>query len=198
MSSGLGASFNIRSFGSNCSATATAAITSARSCFNIRSFGSNCSASPPASTTTSILSFNIRSFGSNCSACETRSSSRPNFRVSISALSDRIAQPTAAPPGRRLCWRFNIRSFGSNCSALSQRGQRRGGAMFQYPLFRIELLSSFITQTLQLKLEVSISALSDRIAQQRACFISTVASSVSISALSDRIAQPSRRRTWIG
>ena len=69
---------------------------------------------------------------------------------------------------------------------------------FQYPLFRIELLSSFITQTLQLKLEVSISALSDRIAQQRACFISTVASSVSISALSDRIAQPSRRRTWIG
>ena len=40
--------------------------------FNIRSFGSNCSAlSPAAVALMEFTSFNIRSFGSNCSACNT-------------------------------------------------------------------------------------------------------------------------------
>ena len=133
--------------------------------------------------------------------------------VSISALSDRIAQPAAAA----------ILFAGEyvSISALSDRiaqpggglaGQRRG-AKFQYPLFRIELLSeriagqtfdsacfnirSFGSNCSAMAVEnhstgtrVSISALSDRIAQPFAAGNGTVhPSTVSISALSDRIAQ---------
>ena len=113
----------------------------------------------------SILGFNIRSFGSNCSALPQMAWSRRRQPVSISALSDRIAQPglfqicTFAAP----C--FNIRSFGSNCSARAWWTCATQSLMFQYPLFRIELLS--VRQILHFRKQfaVSISALSDRIAQ---------------------------------
>ena len=82
---------------------------------------------------------------------------------------------------------------------------------FQYPLFRIELLSivagqshfpnGFVSDRIaQRRLltvpvracGVSISALSDRIAQQVAATLKNIEDHVSISALSDRIAQ----RRW--
>ena len=84
--------------------------------FNIRSFGSNCSAWIRSRVAGKYSSFNIRSFGSNCSA------------VSKNGLMD-------------LVWGFNIRSFGSNCSARKACEPRRTNPQFQYPLFRIELLS---------------------------------------------------------
>ena len=162
----------------------------------------------------SILGFNIRSFGSNCSALPQMAWSRRRQPVSISALSDRIAQPglfqicTFAAP----C--FNIRSFGSNCSARAWWTCATQSLMFQYPLFRIELLS--VRQILHFRKQfaVSISALSDRIAQPIASAVinhriskfqyplfriellskifiltSIACIVVSISALSDRIAQ---------
>ena len=88
-----------------------------------------------------------------------------NHSVSISALSDRIAQRRGALPdqwawtgfnirsfgsncsasGVPVAWagkdRFNIRSFGSNCSARWYACSWRIRFLFQYPLFRIELLS---------------------------------------------------------
>ena len=64
--------------------------------------------------------------------------------VSISALSDRIAQPLAPSP------------------------DLIGTLQFQYPLFRIELLSNTALSTTAFAWKVSISALSDRIAQRDA------------------------------
>ena len=60
---------------------------------------------------------------------------------------------------------------------------------FQYPLFRIELLSIVAGQSHFPNGFVSISALSDRIAQRRLLTVPVRACGVSISALSDRIAQ---------
>ena len=86
--------------------------------------------------------------------------------VSISALSDRIAQR----PRLRASWRtrpsFNIRSFGSNCSAACRRAHHSAPPTFQYPLFRIELLSDGWFYPSVALSDVSISALSDRIAQR--------------------------------
>ena len=185
-------------------------------------------------------SFNIRSFGSNCSAKWLRSFghdtqvsisalsdriaqhrrgswSRFENSVSISALSDRIAQQNidAIEIPRTSC--FNIRSFGSNCSAIWRRRVSLAGCVFQYPLFRIELLSPYSARCSAPPIQVSISALSDRIAQQysrratkrlaivfqyplfRIELLSTAqdiagwdGNIVSISALSDRIAQQGR------
>ena len=120
----------------------------------------------------------------------------PMVSVSISALSDRIAQRMEQGVA-------DIRSV-----------------MFQYPLFRIELLSEErefhkgypddvsisalsdrIAQPDELRKlwqveQVSISALSDRIAQRSFSAMAASASLVSISALSDRIAQPLGGRTF--
>ena len=88
-----------------------------------------------------------------------------NVGVSISALSDRIAQ---------------LLDIGTPQPEVD---------LFQYPLFRIELLSSYCAGHRRLKASVSISALSDRIAQQRRIPQEATDHPVSISALSDRIAQ---------
>ena len=134
--------FNIRSFGSNCSAIFASAGRLGRLMFqyplfriellspdwNSLSFGSG-------------WGFNIRSFGSNCSA----------------------ALFPALPTGR---WCFNIRSFGSNCSATPLYRRPRSPGKFQYPLFRIELLSGMPRAAPMTCPTVSISALSDRIAQR--------------------------------
>ena len=108
--------------------------------FNIRSFGSNCSAFCNECLLCLSACFNIRSFGSNCSAASRITVTLWPFAVSISALSDRIAQQAGAIPDRK---RF----------------------AFQYPLFRIELLSLSATIKREASEPVSISALSDRIAQ---------------------------------
>ena len=63
--------------------------------------------------------FNIRSFGSNCSAIYDSIAGWITVTVSISALSDRIAQQAYQQPVAWHTDRFNIRSFGSNCSANS-------------------------------------------------------------------------------
>ena len=110
-------------------------------------------------------------------------------KVSISALSDRIAQRDINSAIRSRIQCFNIRSFGSNCSAYATSIAHIYKRRFQYPLFRIELLSAHSLPRLGVAIYVSISALSDRIAQhqrqRRACRLMRV----SISALSDRIAQ---------
>ena len=84
---------------------------------------------------------------------------------------------------------FNIRSFGSNCSAINRVVDRWLVPVFQYPLFRIELLSWSPPQQTQRCRHVSISALSDRIAQPLGSPCRSPYAQVSISALSDRIAQ---------
>ena len=137
--------------------------------------------------------------------------------VSISALSDRIAQPAKAKANPTSSPSFNIRSFGSNCSASSGALQAPVVVLFQYPLFRIELLSALTGGRLVVIDDVSISALSDRIAQRdvgrriidgivefqyplfriellsKIFILTSIACIVvSISALSDRIAQQSR------
>ena len=61
---------------------------------------------------------------------------------------------------------------------------------FQYPLFRIELLSRGHRCSAAHDRGVSISALSDRIAQPKIAKTNRTGYNVSISALSDRIAQP--------
>ena len=85
--------------------------------------------------------------------------------VSISALSDRIAQLRMASIVLGHMLRFNIRSFGSNCSAGLPTERGAQVHPFQYPLFRIELLSGKRSRRPRCAMRVSISALSDRIAQ---------------------------------
>ena len=108
--------------------------------------------------------------------------------VSISALSDRIAQLLSDSSRGKRSGSFNIRSFGSNCSAWLGIQKRRRGK-FQYPLFRIELLSPLLSVPPAPRQSVSISALSDRIAQLKMSILRFLCATVSISALSDRIAQ---------
>ena len=71
----------------------------------------------------------------------------PHQAVSISALSDRIAQRRSRSVAPALCC-FNIRSFGSNCSAQSALWPASTMVRFQYPLFRIELLSNPVPRRL--------------------------------------------------
>ena len=139
--------------------------------FNIRSFGSNCSALIVLRLERTRQGFNIRSFGSNCSAA----------LASASVFAS-------------VC--FNIRSFGSNCSAMKAAKDFGASFVFQYPLFRIELLSKLAVGLVLSIAQVSISALSDRIAQLAPGVPPVIAVTVSISALSDRIAQRMARLTW--
>jgi len=64
--------------------------------------------------------------------------------VSISALSDRCAQLRHALQDDRAIGRFNIRSFGSLCSATERCRDRTDVLPFQYPLFRIVVLSAWL------------------------------------------------------
>ena len=114
-------SFNIRSFGSNCSAFLLGLAGLPTCQFQYPLFRIELlSVSGDRAQHQALTCFNIRSFGSNCSALKTPP---PLSRVvvSISALSDRIAQRLGHLDEQRLFYRFNIRSFGSNCSAIPHR-----------------------------------------------------------------------------
>ena len=206
--------------------------------FNIRSFGSNCSARNCSKSWPSVIRFQYPLFRIELLSIRPRYALLENVPVSISALSDRIAQPVtlrgdhnnflfqyplfriellsllSVLGGRQLIsvsisalsdriaqllrstntslrssfqyplfriellstartWIdcqghgcFNIRSFGSNCSARLFPPPAALAIMFQYPLFRIELLSRYRPQLRFRPHQVSISALSDRIAQR--------------------------------
>ena len=185
-----------------------------RNRFNIRSFGSNCSAGCTPQTATVRPSFQYPLFRIELLSGSTAHQLHRSAVVSISALSDRIAQRLVACVVLAMAFCFNIRSFGSNCSAPSAKLWNDARPLFQYPLFRIELLSTVAGNGRSVRRAVSISALSDRIAQRlfdllrdkavmfqyplfriellsKPSAVNTVVYFVvSISALSDRIAQP--------
>ena len=158
--------------------------------FNIRSFGSNCSAWHPPGAEEGDEPFQYPLFRIELlSATGVASSDQlgkfqyPLFRIELlsgmAAAARFIAHLFQYPLFRiellsvaRLlaiyamrC--FNIRSFGSNCSAANGVNSARPHVAFQYPLFRIELLSRSTYRTRCASTSVSISALSDRIAQRQ-------------------------------
>ena len=145
-----------------------------------------------------------------------------HYGVSISALSDRIAQPSHKSYLAAKRYRFNIRSFGSNCSATVTNLIREGDLPFQYPLFRIELLSVYLSPSIASNNKFQyplfrIELLSANVLRLFAGLFGVfqyplfriellsgrrgrhagAANRVSISALSDRIAQPGPDRLFL-
>ncbi len=161
-------SFNIRSFGSNFSAMPCFSPQRAFGKFQYPLFRIKLLCYAYAAICMSMnKSFNIRSFGSNFSAFHFSDPQRGG-RVSISALSDRTSLHGENPQYEELFNSFNIRSFGSNFSA-SHAARGRGLCnVFQYPLFRIELLCQRPPPATNASQGVSISALSDRTSLLRA------------------------------
>ena len=117
-------------------------------CFNIRSFGSNCSAKDRFLSPLSPPLFQYPLFRIELLSPAHVCALLIHYGVSISALSDRIAQPSHKSYLAAKRYRFNIRSFGSNCSATVTNLIREGDLPFQYPLFRIELLSVYLSPSI--------------------------------------------------
>ena len=138
--------------------------------FNIRSFGSNCSARNCSKSWPSVIRFQYPLFRIELLSIRPRYALLENVPVSISALSDRIAQP------------------------VTLRGDHNN-FLFQYPLFRIELLSLLSVLGGRQLISVSISALSDRIAQLLRSTNTSLRSSFQYPLF--RIELLSTARTWI-
>ena len=105
--------------------------------FSIRSFGSFDGTLTAQQFIVGGDSFSIRSFGSFDGTANFGFARRSPLAVSVSALSDHLMGPVAAPPSEPSGVGFSIRSFGSFDGTAFTLAIEAQGEPFQYPLFRI-------------------------------------------------------------